>query len=424
MAEPGAPDRDQFLQLIADRLPFDQVEKLDILRELAGHLADSTARLETLGLSGAAAEHAAIERLGPPERLADELTEARHSPRRLLAAAGVGTWAAAGGVIYGYLFTALVLTAVSIAAFIAGSYLHWFGPSTGYGLDATTTTLVALGVGAYAAARKLTSTIAARAGYRVPVARRATAILGGGLVLLYALVGWTGALNWPEVGMLLALPVWFVVGAWRASDVWFPSRQWRLGVIGLAFVVVLAALGIGFDQQGNTTGSGGFQPIGVEKIGLPTPDAIVAATQGEGLGGTTMGSTQTWMVVSDPPVLAGWTDLRVEAWRGIWQRGVDPGLAGMIDPAANAPFAIGPAQLGPGPQPIGAEAVDGSVPEGGTQLIGSVAIDRSPSVTLAWIALTGVGPDGRRYILEGPSFKSTSFTGTALDWFTAVLAGR
>jgi hypothetical protein len=285
MAEPGAPDRDQFLQLIADRLPFDQVEKLDILRDLAGHLADSTARLETLGLSGAAAERAAIERLGPPERLADELTEARHSPRRLLAAAGVGTWAAAGGVIYGYLFTALVLTAVSIAAFIAGSYLHWFGPSTGYGLDATTTTLVALGVGAYAAARKLTSTIAARAGYRVPVARRATAILGGGLVLLYALVGWTGALNWPEVGMLLSLPVWFVVGAWRASDVWFPSRQWRLGVIGLAFVVALAALGIGFDQQGNTTGSGGFQPIGVEKIGLPTPDAIVAATRAKDSAG-------------------------------------------------------------------------------------------------------------------------------------------
>lgn len=58
------------------------------------------------------------------------------------------------------------------------------------------------------------------------------------------------------------------------------------------------------------------------------------------------------------------------------------------------------------------------------QLSGSVTIDRSPSVTLAWVAITGVAPDGRRYLINGPSHESTAFNGTAMDWLTAVIAGR
>jgi hypothetical protein len=420
MPEPSASDRSTYLQQISDRLPFDDAQKVEILRELAGHLADSTAHLERQGLSPAVAERAAIERLGPAERLADELTTARRTPRRLLAAAGAGTLAAAGGVIYGYLFAALALSGISIAAFVVGSYLHWFGPFTGDGLDGSTITLVALGVGAYVAARRLTLTVSGRAGYHIRIARRATALVGGGLVLLYALVGWRGALNWPEVGILLSLPTWFVVGAWRASELRFPSRQWRLRVIGLAFVVVLAALGLGFNQQANGEGSGGFHPTGVEKLGLPTPDAILAATVGEGIAATTTGSTEVFINVSDRSLLAGWTDLRIEAWPGSVQAGSDPGLAGLVDPAAKAPFAVEPAYLEAGPQ----SNEGGAIPPAGAQLSGAVAIDRNPGVRLAWIALTGVGPDGHRYILEGPSFKSTTFNGTALDWLSAVIAGR
>jgi hypothetical protein len=64
------------------------------------------------------------------------------------------------------------------------------------------------------------------------------------------------------------------------------------------------------------------------------------------------------------------------------------------------------------------------VPYGSVRLSGSVRVDRSPNVTLAWVAITGVGPDGRRYIINGPSFDSTSFNGTAWDWLAAVIAGR
>jgi len=71
-----------FLGRVADGLPFDEAEKLDILRELASHIADSTARFESEGLTVDEAERTALERLGPPDRLAIELTHARRGVRR------------------------------------------------------------------------------------------------------------------------------------------------------------------------------------------------------------------------------------------------------------------------------------------------------------------------------------------------------
>ena len=64
------------------------------------------------------------------------------------------------------------------------------------------------------------------------------------------------------------------------------------------------------------------------------------------------------------------------------------------------------------------------MPDGSVRLSGSVRIDQSPNVTLAWVAITGLGPDGRRYIINGPLFDSTSFNGTAWDWFAAIIDGR
>jgi hypothetical protein len=426
MPELGANGRDEFLQRIADGLPFGEAEKLDILRELAGHLADSTTRLEAEGMTLDEAERRALERLGPPERLAAELTQARRTPRRLLAAAGAGTWAAVSGVIYGYVFGLLALFAASIVTvLLAASAVHLFGGSWGSLLDATAMTLLALGVGAYAAGRKLTPAVATRAGYRVRVARRVTTALGGVLILGYALVGWSGTLTWPAVVILLSLPAWFVVGAWRATDASFPSRRWRLQILGLALVIVPLALVLGMSQQPQSSGSGAWFPNGVERIGLPTPAAVAAAQDIRSGRGRAGGMVSIATVVRDPAVLAGWRDLRVEAWRGISKDGVDPGVVPALDPAAHGPLAVMPAGFEPpGQGSLGSWSSDGSMPEGAVELSGSVKIDRSPSVSLAWVALTGIGPDGRRYIISGPSFDSTAFNGTAWDWLTAVIEGR
>jgi len=421
MPDQNARDRHEFLQRIADRLPFDQAEKIDILRELAVHLSDSTARLEADGLTPGAAERTAVERLGPPERLADSLTEARRSPRRLLAAAGAGTYAALGGVLYGYFYALLVVMGVSMATvLLAASPIHLFGGSWGSLLDNTTTTAAALAVAAYVAGHRLTTTAAARAGYHVELARRLTATIGGGFVLGYALFGWRGTLNWPEVGLLLSLPAWFALGAWHATSKPFPSRRWRLKVIGLALLAVPLALAAGMGQSGSSSG-GTFYPSGVERIGLPRPAAIEAAVQGG--GGPTL-SGPVWVTISDSSVLTGWTGLRVEAWRGVTHGEEEFGPGWTIDPGTQAPFAIGAASVQLGPGSFSAGTMQEPIDNGWAVVSGSITVNNVPDVTLAWIAITGVAPDGRRYILEGPDFMETTFNGTVADWLTAVVAGR
>jgi hypothetical protein len=413
-----------FLRQVADGLPFDEAEKLDILRELASHLADSTARFESEGLALDEAERTALDRLGPPGRLAAELTRARRTPRRLLAAAGAGTWAAVSGVIYGYLFGLLVLVAASFVTIpLVAGVLRMFGGSWGSLLDTTATTLLALGVGAYAAGLKVTPVVAARAGYHVRVARWATTALGGALIAGYALFGWSGTLVWLDVAILLSLPAWFVVGAFRATATAFPSRRWRLQIAGLALVLVPLGLVVGAGQEPQSSGDGGWSPMGVERIGLPTPAAVAAAQDGSG-GGTFAGIASMSTVIHDPGVMAGWRDLRMEAWRGTGPVGFDPRLMA-VDPAAPGPFAVGPASVRP-PGEIPAWTWSNGNPgsDGSTELGGSVRIDRSPSVKLAWLAITGIGPDGRRYIISGPSFDSTAFNGTGWDWLTAVIEGR
>ena len=414
-----------FLRQVADGLPFDEAEKLDILRELASHLADSTSRFESEGLTLDEAEKRALDRLGPPDRLAVELTHARRTPRRLLAAAGAGTWAAVSGVVYGYLFGLLVLVGASLLTVpLTASLIRLFGGSWGSLLDTTAATLLALGVGAYAAGLKVTPVVAARAGYHVRVARRFTTALGGALIAGYALVGWSGTLHWPAVAILISLPAWFVVGAWRATAAAFPSRRWRLQITGLALVLVPLGLVLGAGLEPQSSGSGTWSPPGVERIGLPTP-AAVAAAQDIGLGsGTVAGIVSMSTVIRDPTILAGWRDLRVEAWRGTGEVGIDPTLIA-LDPAADGPFAVGPVGFRPpGEIPIWTWSSGNAIPPGSAELGGSVRIDRSPSVTLAWVAITGIGPDGRRYIVTGPSFESTAFSGTVWDWLTAVIEGR
>jgi len=420
MPDPESGGRAEFLRQIADQLPFGEAEKQDILGELASHIADSTSRFEADGLTGDAAERAAIERLGPPERLADNLADARHSSRRLLAAAGAGTWSAAGGVVYGYLLTVLVLVGVTLAAFVVVGLLHsaGVGAVTG-GLDQTTMTLIGLGVGANIGGQRMTTTMAARAGYRIQGARRTIALIGGLIVLGYSLVGWKGQLNWPEVALLLSLPAWFIVGAWRATPGRFPSLRWRLKVVALECTVVVCALALGLGQARIVAGSGDWQPAGIDRIALPTPDAILTARQADGYAGgfTTGGVTSIWVGISDPSLLSGWGDFRVEAWRGVRLSGMDPELGVAVDPAATAPFAIGPARLDSGQDVLDPSSIE-------TRLGGSVAINHNPSVTLAWVVLTGVAPDGKRYFLDGPSYQTTAFNGTALDWFGAVLSGK
>ncbi len=436
--------RDAFLARVAARLPFAEEERREIVAELADHLADATAALEAEGLSDAAAARAALDRLGSPEDLADALTRARRTPRRLLAAAGAGTWALATGGLYG-LLVGLAVMAVAELALLAviglGSALlgHPGQLFTDLGWNSALT-LLGLGVAVYVAGRRLTPVLARRAGYRVATVRRLIAPTGGVALAAYALVGWSGALNWPAVAVLLALPAWWAVGAWQGRDLVLHGRRrvvLGLGgvlVVALSLLLVLEAPGLGVVSSGGVS-TAAPDLTSYDRIAAPAPDAITAGSDASGSGGPVAADPRTWVAVilRDPASLAGWHDLRIEAWRGVGAGGNGGGPAA-VDPAARGPFALG--AVGVGPPPVspdggfrfpppdpGAPAAQWW-PAGSVMLSGALWVDREPGLVWALVAITGIAPDGRRHFVTGPDPIQTVFRGTAWDWFGALGKGR
>ena len=105
-------------------------------------------------------------------------------------------------------------------------------------------------------------------------------------------------------------------------------------------------------------------------------------------------ATMTVSVV-DAAGLRGWTSLTLEGWRG------DPQTLAIV-PGETHPFASAPARFANG------------------QLQAAVRVDNVRNVDTYAAVLTGVGPDGVRYVLSGPNGLQGHFVGTIWDWFTAA----
>ena len=100
MPELEANGRGEFLQRIADGLPFDEAEKLDIVRELAGHLTDSTTQLEADGLTLDEAERTALELTRPAQVTRRADPERIHLARRMACRNSERLVAPFGGVVF------------------------------------------------------------------------------------------------------------------------------------------------------------------------------------------------------------------------------------------------------------------------------------------------------------------------------------
>ena len=433
MAEP-APESERYLAAVERQLPFAQDERAEILDELRAHLADSAAALQEAGMDPADAERIAVERLGPAKRLADELARARRDTTRLLAAAGAGVWGALSGAAYGGIVGlgfALVATVAATAVMTAEVYQ--LGGT--FGVDEATRSsivIMAIGMAVFGAGRVLTPTVAARAGFAAATVRRLTVPLGAALLLVFALVGWSGALDWLGVIALLALPLWWAAGAWQ-------TREIRLGVPVRLVKALLVALVVAFlatIPAGATfpwsvsyaepkTGQLPLIPdYGFSRIAAPIPAAVEADRVITIVSGDHTNMIESVLFPSRAS-LDGWHDLRVEAWRN--------DLAGnVVDQAETEPLATGPAQWSSGavtPDGLDMAAYLSSsgeqpLPPSVATLSGSVRVDHWPGIQAVFVALTGIAPDGRRYLVGDPGSATVYFNGTALDWFAGVLAGH
>jgi hypothetical protein len=420
---------DRFLDSVDVNLPFDEFEREEIIEELRGHLADCAKALQAAGMDPFDADRAAVERLGPPDRLADELTRARRESSRLLAAAGAGVWGAVRGGVWGGIvgFGTVAAGAFGVATLLNAAVrllgAHW----QGFGAeDGSIPNLVVVGIGLFVAGRVVTPAVGSRAGYSARLVRYVTVPLGAALLAAYSLWVWSGPLSWPAVIVLISLPLWWVVGAWQTRPVrlGFPYRL----AMGLLAVVVACAvagalMGPAYLFAG---GSASGADLGFSRIGAPAPAALAKAGLSAGEMSAGNGTVQSYvMLIMDEPdqrLLAGWTDLRIEAWRGM-----DSRYGGGLDPAETQPFLTAPADWSEaGTLPGGWASWSGGNPwpANAATLSAGLRLDRSPGVTYVWLALTGVAPDGVRHLLSDPTGTQTCFNGSAIDWFEAILSGR
>jgi hypothetical protein len=408
MPEPAV---DAYLAAIGAELRLPEPWATEVLDEIAAHLTDGIDEGTRAGLTADDAAAAAIARLGPPDGLARDLRRAHQTPRRLAAGLAGGAVAAVGGAVRGTILGYVSMLAVAVLVFILVTLLQRL---TGLRLglagvppESWTDTIgaVAVAVGAFTAARAATLTVATRSRRDPWRLGRWLAVPGMVAAGAWAVFGASVALSWPVVLALLAVPGAFAAGALLGLGQRAPRLPTRSVAAALLAGVLLPAgallvLGEQTSNELSALGGGPYATVddlwhaeGLDLVGRPAPPAMTGVLGGSSLelGG---GVATERFQVTNAGALHGWSDLRLEAWR---MTPTDFHIA----PGQTAPFAIAPASL-----------IDGA-------LSGSVRVDRTRGVETYGVLLTGVAPDGVRYVLAGPDGGQTAFRGTVWEWFTA-----
>jgi hypothetical protein len=431
---------DEYLRRLGAGLDLPAHVRAEIASEMAGHLRDSIAAIESEGLDPELAAREAIARLGSPTELAAELTNAHRTTRRLLAGAAGGVFhaslGAAGGLLLGI---AIVAAALCGAAVVTGTLLR---PPTEFvyaSLPALRAAIAGLPmvtalpawaccVAAFVAARRGVA-VSTRISRRTPaVVRRIWAIAGFATLFVAAVFVVSAPQNLLSALSLLAVPFAFAAGALTNST---PRVSLPRGK-AIAAICVLAILSASFAR--NVPAWSGPPPDVAD-----TPQAHAAQlrefdrvapawtyidgrpvlAEGGGLWGSGVIRQAVGVWDFDPSssgaaaqALSQFKDVRFEAWRAV-RFDASPDIAEWIpDPAYSAPYATAPADFN-----------DVQFGAGHAE----VEFDVGHVRTTEWIVfVTGIGPDGRRYRLNEPEFNmgggplESSFTGTIWQWLTAA----
>lgn len=393
-------DRGVYLDRVASRLRLPDERARDVLDELEGHLSESTQGFVDQGLTPEQAERQSIARLGDPDALADSLRRAQQTRRRLLAAAGAGVVAAVGSVVWGYLI-ALVVSIVAgvLSLAIISTTVSWLQLSVaGWGQWGDEVSIPFAAFVAGYAGRRLVLTVAWKSARRVDAIQRQIALIGGGLLAALVVFGVRDEVDPASIVLLLSMPIGFAVGAMLARDgAAERTRKLPARWLGIAVVVatVIGSL-MGFATLRINPPVPDIVPNEYSTIGPPATDVLgegwldqqSSAGFGYGVGVT----------ISPEPMdlLAGWRDVRLEAWPSTNGPGALQLLAD--HPAATAPMRRG---------------------DDGTY---TGELDLGTWKEPRWFATvtTGVAPNGKRYVLTGPDGPTASrrWTGTIWEYLT------
>jgi uncharacterized membrane protein len=389
-------DRELYLARVAAALRMPDATTREITEELAAHLADARDALVEAGLTIDHADREALARLGNPEDLANGVRRAHQTRRRLATAIGPAVGATIRGAVVGYFFGIGLLTLAAILAVVVigmiGSTLHlsFGGYDKGWYSGPVTLFVVAY------AGHGIPRVFASRSERWVEDVRFPIGLIGAIAVAVIALFVIRLPLDAGTVAVLALTPVAFTVGAVAASD--RPRRRLPIAVFGgLLVLATIASVAAGL-VTARWNGDHAFDGPTAPSLGVSAWDAPVAEDAKPSGGGL------TWYGDVPLELSAAWdTDAGRSAWRDIraevWRSG-PPERPNLLDSA---------------PVMVVAASVDSPQWASATVTLPS-ATDR----TWYRVALTGLGPDGRRYVLaDGGEPTKVDYVGSAWDWLTS-----
>jgi hypothetical protein len=398
-----------YLDRLSGQLGLPEPWAADVRAEVASHLAAAVDEGRAAGLDDMAATRDALTRLGSADALADGLREAHQTRRRLVAGIAGGATAAIGsaifGTVLGWLLALGLLLAATVMVVVAGSlagvrFDTFYVPSaTWEGL----LTALALTVGAFLSGRAAVRATSARSRRTTQSVAAAWAVAGAVVLAAWLLFVFRASLSTVVVAAELLVPVGFVLGATFGADRSGPRRAplllLAIAIASSAGLFGLVALGAPASGQLQAVGSGPYtstdepwHALGWDALGRPAPESMQGVFGDQGLSQDNGFATLS-ISVADAAALRGWTGLALEAWR------TDLALA--VLPGETHPFASAQAVFAAG------------------QLQGAVRVDNVRNIDTYAAVLTGVGPDGVRYVLSGPNGLQSHFVGTIWDWLTA-----
>jgi hypothetical protein len=402
-----------YLDQVAAHLPFVDEVKREVVTELTDHIEDSIDGELAHGRSLSEATEIVLTRLGSPADLAESLRRAHQTPRRVLAAAGVGVSFAFGhGVSAG--IRALMLTTFPL--FLVGIGLTRVRDDSTFLINEVSNTALTwmwLAV-SYALGRSLPFVVAKASRRSLIDVSRAVglvgAIVGGWFLWSFYRVD----LDWFSVWPLVLAPAVFVAGAWRSTEQsWLPRLRSRWFVIAVAYLALVTAIVVA-----------GHSPV---EHARPSRDQLAASFFVVG-DTAAMDRSDAYMTVRDRGAFHGIVVEELdpstgEVWAEVWAALPDMSA---LDRTRSQPLAATRLEYGEYVEPtlfelnlLGVELFGpGPVATG---YHGRIADAHHRNWGPAFVMLVETAADGSRHVLEykEPFPRPLEFTGSVIEWFSA-----
>lgn len=405
--------RDAYLKRLADALPLPDAERAATVEEIAAHVGMVTDELIAHGVPGEVAERRALERLGAPERLADDIAASHRQPSHALTAAGTAlrvslvTTFQAFVLAWAGVFVIALMLGLAVAAIrrlVGADFLQadW-SPL----LDGLLPAVVG-GLIAYAVGCAIVGPVA-RAARRHPAQVRLPILIIG--LCVTTIIGLTAVeARWTlwAAALMATMPAWFALGVMRPDLVpaWHVPRWTFVALVGILVIGSASILFVGGPlTTGGSFESEGYDPnveyasvgpfVSLEHPPIEFPgDGSSSAGPWQGAGPVPVERAGT----IGPGFVDDWTSVRLEVWLG-----PDGDLSGRsIDPTATEPLATAPMVID------------------GRRISGTVLLTPSPDRDHYYVGITGVDADGQRWQLAWPGVEFWQWRGTPLERFVSA----